>query len=138
MGELFGPDWQYQPDEEGLFPTNRDRIIAEMLLSPAGSLTKGAILQAPGAYAHSISPDMLADVGQKIGHKNLLVIHGSHDRTIPVEHGRRVHQYLGGDAKGVTLHIVEQAGHLPHIERREEFKEKLTSLFEKATRGATR
>lgn len=46
-----------------------------------------------------------------------LVIWGAEDRIIPVDSGRRIHAAISGS----RLEIIPECGHMPHVEKPEEF-----------------
>jgi pimeloyl-ACP methyl ester carboxylesterase len=46
-----------------------------------------------------------------------LIIWGLHDRTVPVAHGR----FMAQQIPGARLEVIERAGHMPFLEKPEEF-----------------
>jgi pimeloyl-ACP methyl ester carboxylesterase len=49
----------------------------------------------------------------------ILIIFGSHDKAIPIERGKEMHNIL----KGSRLEIFENAGHCPHDEQSQKFNQ---------------
>lgn len=129
---LFGPDWVRENDEEGLFPTNGDRVTAQSYLASGPNNTKGALLQVPGAYKHYFPPEKLAKIAAEVGHKRILVLHGSHDQMLLLEHGYKLHNGLGGDDKGVSLIVLPKTGHMTIVEQRQALKNAIVSLIERS------
>lgn len=62
----------------------------------------------------------------------VLVLHGSHDRLVPVENGRR----LAGLIPGARLHVLEGAGHVYHWERPGESVEAVLAFLAEVDAGA--
>ncbi len=51
------------------------------------------------------------------GELPLLIVWGSHDRIIPVEHGRRAHELVPGS----RFELFERSGHFPHLDEPKRF-----------------
>ena len=58
----------------------------------------------------------------------ILIIHGVHDRIVPLSNSRRLVERLGGEENGVTLLEVEDAGHCPQEEAYEEVSEAVSQF----------
>jgi pimeloyl-ACP methyl ester carboxylesterase len=64
--------------------------------------------------ARQIVPDDISEIIADYGTLNIptLIIWGSHDRVIPIEHGKRLH----GIIPGSELAVIDKSGHIPHEE----------------------
>ena len=54
-----------------------------------------------------------------------LIVWGAEDRIIPPDAGRRIHEAIAGS----RLEIIPQCGHMPHIEKPDEFSRLLASTM---------
>ena len=54
-----------------------------------------------------------------------LVVWGADDAIIPVDSGRQIHEAIPGS----RLEIVRECGHLPHVEKPDEFSRLLLELL---------
>jgi hypothetical protein len=130
---LFPDSWLDSPDEcilptpstpniilpdsgaYGKFPTNYYRFAAQELskrLDADAFTKKGFMLQAIAAGWHYKSPEQLKELGDKVGRERIVVMHGTRDNMITVEHGRVVVEGL----KPGTSHIREGSGHVLLLE----------------------
>lgn len=50
-----------------------------------------------------------------------MILHGAMDRVITVPHAEAIFEGLGGEGKGVTKKIFEDAGHFIPMEKKDEF-----------------
>ena len=73
-----------------------------------------ALLQAPPAAAILSDAEVVAAL--KTARVPILIVHGVHDRIVPISNSRRLVERLGGAANGVSLLEVEDAGHCPQEE----------------------
>ncbi len=66
------------------------------------------------------------DYGQSLKQlkSNLLILHGENDLVFPVEMAEQLHQLVPGS----HIHILQNAGHLAHIEANEDWTAKI-NLF---------
>lgn len=114
-----GGDGQYR-----LFDNNFQRFQAQELAKrrDKGSFTlKGFLLQLIASGWHCKSPEQLREMADKIGREHIMVMHGTGDRMIPVENGRRLVELV---QPGMGL-IVDGMGHAPVMERAKWFNELL-------------
>lgn len=131
---MFSQKWGNEPDGEGHFPTNGDRFAAQelrMRQDTNGFTKKGFILQAIAAGWHHKSATQLEELGDKVGRKRILVVHGSLDRMITTPHGEVLCKELGGEEKGVTRVIVEGRGHALPMEWRRDLTKLIGGFIEK-------
>ncbi|MCJ1447895.1 MAG: hypothetical protein MMC23_008407 [Stictis urceolatum] len=129
---LFGPKFIDQPDAEGSFPTNRDRWGAQELkkrMDTEGFTRKGFLCQIIAAGWHHKSPEQLKLLGDRVGRDRILVVHGTADKMLTVPHGYVLINELAGD--GLSSRIFEDSGHIIPFENRKEFKDMMSSFFER-------
>ncbi|OTA99547.1 hypothetical protein M426DRAFT_16306 [Hypoxylon sp. CI-4A] len=81
----------------------------------------GFLLQAVAGFFHQKSPEQLRDLADKVGRERIMVLHGTVDGMISVDHGRKLIEYLE-PGKGL---IVEGLGHAPIYQRTRWFNELL-------------
>lgn len=114
---FFGKSWIYEPDEQGVFPTNGDNWAGTAYLN-AVVYYRGALLQAPACAGHKVKPEQLKTIAEEIGHSNILIIHGHQDKVAPFPAAQRMFDAFGGHHNsGVKMEVLEDTGHLPPIER---------------------
>ena len=99
-----------------------------------GYTRRGFILQAIAANWHHKSAEQLQRLGDEVGRNRILVIHGSVDRMITPPHGELLVKELGGEAKGVTQHIVEGRGHGLPMEWRRGLTKLVADFVEKTAK----
>ncbi|KAL7274899.1 hypothetical protein RUND412_002174 [Rhizina undulata] len=114
QANLFSSAWLSRPDDTGLFPTNRDRYIAEELwrrkeLKP--TVYQGYLLQALAASWHYMGPERLNVLGEKI--PDILVCTGTTDAMIDCKHSDTLIEGIGG---GVKKRVFEGVGHCLQFE----------------------
>ena len=90
-------------------PAVKERAIASM-----AALHKESYLKAIEATTGYDKPVSLAAIEVPV-----LLVYGAEDRLTPVEIGRE----MAAEIKGARLVLIEDAGHLPNIERPEAFNE---------------
>ena len=131
--QFFGTSWILEPDETGVFPTNGDNWAATSYLEQERSL-RGAVLQGPACVGHSVKPDDLKSLAKTIGHHNIQIVHGHSDKIAPFAAAQKLYDIFGGHLNsGVKLHVFEDTGHMPQIERYQQVVE----LIENITKSAT-
>jgi pimeloyl-ACP methyl ester carboxylesterase len=54
-----------------------------------------------------------------------LIIAGKHDEVVPVEYSQKLEKKI----PGATLHVIDECGHLPHVEKPEILHNLLTQFF---------
>ena len=114
---FFGKSWMTEPDEQGVFPTNGDNWAATSYLETV-TYYRGAALQGPACIRHQVKPEQLKSIAKTIGHSNIQIIHGHSDKIAPFTAAQRLFDILGGHQNsGVQLHVFEDTGHMPTIER---------------------
>ncbi|KAF2001789.1 alpha/beta hydrolase-like protein [Amniculicola lignicola CBS 123094] len=154
---LYTEKWLAAPDELDHvvepFPSNGDRFAANELWKrthPQFFGKKGFMLQAVAANWHYKSPADLKLIGDKVGRKRIMVVHGTEDRMITFPHGVVVWRGLenGGGRTGreslgveqeedvwvegeVEKHFVQGQGHVVPVEMRREFGAWLEGLVER-------
>ncbi|ORY01192.1 alpha/beta hydrolase-like protein [Clohesyomyces aquaticus] len=156
---LYTTPWLSAPDELASestvspFPTNGDRFGANEVWkrsSPEYFTKKGFMLQAIAAGWHYKSPSDLKRLGEMVGRKRIMVVHGTEDRMITFPHGvvlwRGLEKGEGRTGKEgwgkeeeadvwevgeVEKHFVRGQGHVLPIEMRREFGEWVEGLVER-------
>jgi hypothetical protein len=137
---VFTEAWCNAPDElasectKEPFPTNGDRVGAGEVAKrghPANFTFLGFVTQAIAAGWHHKSPAQLKEIGEKVGHERIMVLHGTADQMITFPHGQVLLEGLGGEESGITKHFVEGQGHVISIEMRQTFNAWLTAMIEK-------
>ncbi|KAI0882385.1 alpha/beta-hydrolase [Annulohypoxylon maeteangense] len=132
---LAGSDNASVPDESvpkckiptggyGRFGSNYERFAAQEITKQRdkdGFTKKGFLLQLIAAGWHNKSPEQLTDLGDSVGRKRILVLHGTDDGMISPHHGQKLIEYL---KPGQGL-IVDGLGHAPINERTSWFNELL-------------
>ena len=114
---FFGKSWINEPDEQGVFPTNGDNWAATSYVD-AVVYYRGAALQGPACMRHHVKPEDLKSLAKTIGHKNIQIIHGHSDKIAPFAAAQRMFDIFGGHHNsGVHMHVFEDTGHMPTIER---------------------
>ncbi|KAI1660033.1 alpha/beta-hydrolase [Daldinia decipiens] len=115
---LIAPDETELPSEKtpkcevptggyGKFNSNYERFAAQEIHMRRNK--NGFLLQAVAAGFHRKSPEQLRDLADRVSRERIMVLHGTVDRMIPVDHGRKLIEYLN---PGKAL-IVEGLGHAP-------------------------
>ncbi len=124
---------QFQPVLEKLFvdPTLVGRDMADDLLKykrldgVQAALTAIEAANFGGGRQREILRDRLGELGTI----PVQVIWGAEDRIIPAEQAQ-------GLPSGVRAHVLEGAGHMPHMEKSAEVNRRLRELIESIERGA--
>ncbi len=149
--QVFAPDWLARPDDVhlpqpgtdmvhmpacrgggagyGAFGSNYQRFVAQEVakrLDAGRFSTRGYMLQLVAAGWHRKSPEQLAGMADAVGRERIMVLHGTADGMIPVQHGRKLVDYI---RPGVG-HIVEGMGHAPLAERWRWFTDLLVERFQ--------
>lgn len=62
----------------------------------------------------------------------VLIVHGSHDRLVPISNSRALKRAL----PGIQMRVMDGTGHVPHEERPDEFAEVVGQFLEEAETGA--
>lgn len=112
---LFGQKWLDEPDERGIFPTNGDAWLAQMLRWPTHY--KGAIVSARACVGHRMHPAEMQAVTRKVGGSNIQIMHGCADTLAPVAAAEKTFKDFGGPNSGVSLHLFDDVGHMVPDER---------------------
>lgn len=81
----------------------------------------GFLLQAVAGFSHQKTPEQLRDMADRVGRERIMVLHGTVDKMIPVDQGRKLIEYLN---PGKAL-VVEGLGHGPIRQRTTWFNELL-------------
>ncbi|KAI0378813.1 alpha/beta-hydrolase [Hypomontagnella monticulosa] len=81
----------------------------------------GFLLQAVAGGFHNKTRDQLKDLADRVGRERIMVLHGTVDKMMPVDHGKKLIEYLN-PGKGI---IVEGLGHAPIYQRARWFNELL-------------
>jgi pimeloyl-ACP methyl ester carboxylesterase len=100
------------------FSTNYEHFAAQELskrLNTVAFTKKGFVLQAIAAGWHFKSKKQLEEIGDGVGRGRVLVMHGTRDNMITVQHGRVLIEEL----KPGKSFVVEGAGHVLMLERTE-------------------
>ena len=139
--DCYSATWLAQPDETEPtiqpFPTNGDRFAAGEIskrMSPGAFTRTGFLCQLYAAGFHYKSPQQVAEVGEKVGRRRILVFHGTADRMIDFVHGEMLLRELGGEESGVTKVFPEGVGHVAPFEMRKEFKRIIAERVEVTAR----
>ncbi|OCL06805.1 alpha/beta-hydrolase [Glonium stellatum] len=122
------------------FPTNGDRFAATEISkrsNPAYFTRHGFIAQAIAAGWHYKSPAQLRQIGENVGKRRIMCVHGSEDRMITFPHAAVLWGGLNGsmeegDGNEVEKHFVMGQGHVIPIEMRKEFMGWIEGLVERA------
>jgi pimeloyl-ACP methyl ester carboxylesterase len=81
------------------------------------------------------------DLASHLGHAAasrglpLLIIHGIHDKLVPVANSERLARLLGGSGADVELLLLERCGHMPHEEHPSLFAELVADWAARRLRG---
>ncbi|KAL7628848.1 hypothetical protein AAE478_000363 [Parahypoxylon ruwenzoriense] len=86
----------------------------------------GFLLQAVAGGFHRKTAEQLHELADRVGRERIMVLHGTEDRMIPVDHGRKLIEYLS-PGKGL---IEEGLGHAPIYQRARWFNELLEERCE--------
>jgi pimeloyl-ACP methyl ester carboxylesterase len=81
-----------------------------------------------GAYLRQLAANRGHDVSDRLDriHAPTLVMHGDVDPLVPVENGR----YLADHIRGAELTVYPETGHIPEVERADEFNRDLIAFLE--------
>lgn len=130
---LFSDAWLDAPDDTDVpapgtpgvvFPASRhyakfewnyERFAATELnkrRSPEKFGKKGFMLQAIAAGWHHLNDKRLRDLGDRVGRERIMVLHGTKDNMIPVQHGHKLIEIL----QPGTSTIREGSGHVFMLE----------------------
>lgn len=112
---LFGQKWLNEPDERGVFPTNGDAWLAQMLGWPTHY--KGAIVSARACVGHRMYPAEMRAIVDKMGGSHIQIMHGRTDTLAPVAAAEKTLGDFGGTDSGVSLHLFDNVGHMLPDER---------------------
>ncbi|KAH0098741.1 alpha/beta-hydrolase, partial [Aureobasidium melanogenum] len=96
------------------FPTNGDRFAAQEVAkrqTPQHFNRTGFMAQAIAAGWHHKTDAQLKEIGDKVGHERILVVHGTKDRMITFPHAEMLLKGLGGEESGVRKVFIEGQGH---------------------------
>ncbi|KAF1816581.1 alpha/beta-hydrolase [Eremomyces bilateralis CBS 781.70] len=107
------------------FPTNGDRFAALEIQKRSDLQSfrfQGFAAQAMAAGWHHKTGSQLAALGDRVGRKRIMVVHGTGDRMVPFVHGPMLARGLGLVEEGV-VRFVEGQGHVIPIEWRGRFNE---------------
>ncbi|KEQ64754.1 alpha/beta-hydrolase [Aureobasidium melanogenum CBS 110374] len=116
------------------FPTNGDRFAAQEVAkrkTPQHFNRTGFMAQAIAAGWHHKTDAQLKEIGDKVGHERILVVHGTKDRMITFPHANMLLNGLGGEESGVRKAFFEGQGHVVPIELRQEFNKLIEEMVEK-------
>lgn len=116
------------------FPTNGDRFAAQEVAkrkTPQHFNRTGFMAQAIAAGWHHKTDAQLKEIGAKVGHERILVLHGTKDRMITFPHAEMLLKGLGGEESGVRKAFFEGQGHVVPIELRQEFNKLIEEMVEK-------
>ncbi|EWY95595.1 hypothetical protein FOYG_04594 [Fusarium oxysporum NRRL 32931] len=139
---LFTPEWLVAPDDdilpepgvtarcsppppEGgptyrLFETNFQRFQAHELTkktNPELYTTKMLMCQLAAAALHNKTDDQLREIADGVGSERIMIMHGKRDNMISFPNGERLIKVL----KPGSVHIVDDMGHAPIIEKTQWF-----------------
>lgn len=139
---LYSPAYLAGPDSTEYvvapFPTAGDRFAAGEISKrkdPSQFTTAGFMAQAVAAGWHHKSREQMEVIGEKVGRRRILVVHGEEDRMITVPHGRTLIEELNAGGKGesdvVEGVIFEGQGHVIPVEKREEVGRLLEELVQR-------
>ena len=129
--QFFGRSWILEPDEQGVYPTNGDNWAATAYINAVISY-RGAALQGPACVRHRVKPEDLKSLAEIVGHSNIQIIHGHSDTIAPFAAAQKLFDIFGGHQNsGVKLHVFEDTGHMPTIEKFQQTVE----LIEDITKG---
>ena len=131
---LFSQRFLDQPDREGHFATNADRIAAGELskrMDKEGFPRRGFVLQAIAAGWHSKSEAQLKELGDRVGRERIFVLHGTGDRMLTFVHGEMLRDELG---EGIKWKAWDGLGHVLMIEVEDEFNRDVQEFVEKCAR----
>jgi len=147
---MFTSSWLEKPDDTEFivqsFPTNGDRFAAFEIAkrSNVSSFSRpGFMAQAIATGWHYKSPTQLKSIGEKIGKKRIMVVHGGEDRMIPFPHATVLWHGLEGSEPQeastklegeVETHFPMDQGHVIPIEVRATFMEWVESLINRTER----
>lgn len=136
--DCYSAEWLAQPDEVEpvvkAFPTNGDRFAAGEIYKrthPEVFNKTGFMCQLYAAGFHHKSAAQLKQIGDKVGRKRILVLHGKLDRMIPFVHGEMLLRELGGKESGVTVSFHERLGHVAPFELRKQFNALIADRIDK-------
>lgn len=136
--DCYSAAWLAQPDETEYevepFPTNGDRFAAGEIskrTSPGVFTRQGFLCQLYAAGFHHKSAEQLKTLGDSVGRKRILVLHGTEDKMINFIHGEMLLRELGGEQAGVTKLFKEGLGHVAPFEIRKEFNKCIADRVEK-------
>ncbi|OCK75745.1 alpha/beta-hydrolase [Lepidopterella palustris CBS 459.81] len=133
------------------FPTNGDRFAASEVAKrthPAYSRV-GFFAQAIAAGWHWKSEEQLREIGERVGKRRIMVVHGGLDRMIGFEHAKVLWRGLegragvvgeigregeGGEEGEVEKHFVMEQGHVIPAEMRKEFMGWVEGLVDRGER----
>lgn len=130
---LFSLEYLQQPDREGQFPTNADRVAAGELnkrMDTQGFTRKGFFLQAMAAGWHHKSAHQLKQLKDRVGAERIFVMHGTDDRMLTFVHGQILAEELG---EGIKWKVWEGKGHVLLIECEEEFNKDIEDFVDKVS-----
>lgn len=109
------------------FGTNYERFAAQELtkrLDTQAFTKKGFVLQAIAAGWHYRSKEQLESIADRVGRERILVMHGTRDNMITVEHGRVLIEEL----QPRKSFLVEGAGHVLMLERMRWYNEAVEEM----------
>ena len=89
------------------------------------------MLQAIAAGWHHKSASQLIELADAIGRERIQVVHGTIDPLITIPHGEVLITELGGEDKGITRIILDNASHGLIWERRADINNTISRLIEK-------
>ncbi|CAF3529918.1 unnamed protein product [Fusarium graminearum] len=140
--KLFTPEWLVAPDDEilpepgvtpkcgppppeagptyRLFDSNFQRFQAQELTkkrNPEVFSSTMLMCQLAAAAMHNKSDEQLRQIAEAVGSERITVMHGKRDNMITFPNGERLINVL----KPGTVHIVDDMGHAPILERAEWF-----------------
>ena len=127
---LFSQEFLDQPDAEGNFTTNGNRIAAGELnkrMDKEGFTKKGFMLQAIAAGWHYKSAEQLVELRDKVGAKRIMVLHGTGDNMLTFVHGELLHKELGDEVRWRTWPGL---GHVLMIEVVDEFNKEVEQFVD--------
>lgn len=111
------------PEEivDGYFAPTRERGWDRGVLN----FTRAVLLDRTRAFAEG--EDFIQLLAQLEDRPPLLIIHGEHDRVVPVANSRRLVERL----PGAKLVVMKECGHVPHEERPDEFSAIVADFLQK-------
>lgn len=101
------PKCEVPPGGYKQFASNYARFAAQEIQLQRSKA--GFALQAVAGGFHSKTPEQLRELADRVGRHRIMVLHGTADKMISVELGRKLIQYL---EPGKSL-VVEGLGHAP-------------------------